>query len=62
MKKLIILDYVTGETHIYNVYVSEELPIEEVIERLGFNTNDCHWMCSSKDIIFHGEAVRVIEG
>lgn len=52
MKKLIILDYSSGEVHIY--FVNNELTIdEEYIENLGFHTDECEWMFGNLSIEIH---------
>jgi len=58
MEKLIILDYTTGETHIYTVDMSVEPCMEDLLSKLGHKANNCNWMFTSKDIIFHGELLK----
>lgn len=53
MKKLIILDFTRGETHIYTVKTLEDY--ENLIEKLGHNIDNCQWMIVDNDlqIILH---------
>jgi hypothetical protein len=56
MKKLIILDYTTGQAHSYT-YDSIKHPntedVEELIETLGHNVNNSHYMTTDQEIIIH---------
>jgi hypothetical protein len=56
MKKLIILDYTTGEAHCYTydaVKHPESEDVERLIETLGHSVNNCNWMTSDQEIIIH---------
>lgn len=52
---LTIMDFCTGETHIYPVHYNQDPCMEELLESLGHNANDCQWMFSSNNVIFHSE-------
>ena len=50
MKYITILDFSTGIVHqltIDNWNIDEE-SCEEYMERIGFNSEDCHWMVHEK--------------
>ena len=48
MKKLIILDFIKGEVHIYELPngMKIDFDIEEFISLKGFSVNNCQWMVS----------------
>lgn len=56
MKKLIILDYTTGVAHCYS-YDTLKHPksedVENLINTLGHNINNCDWMVTNEEIIIH---------
>lgn len=53
MKELIVLDYSTGETLLYNLPSSEMdyTEVEDFIESEGHRVTDCEWMVSDHIII-----------
>ena len=53
MERLIILDFNTGDVDIYPVEYEQEPDMDDLLERLGHNANDCQWMFSEGDINFH---------
>jgi hypothetical protein len=56
MKKLIILDFMTGECHCYTYDTAkhpESEDVENLIDTLGHNINNCDWMVTSQEIIVH---------
>lgn len=53
MERLIILDFCTGDVDIYPVEYEQEPDMDDLLERLGHNANDCQWMFSEGDINFH---------
>ena len=60
--KITILDFETGYTHIKTI--PEELKnktIEEIVEELGFNSNDTQFMITREVKIEDGEYKRNIE-
>lgn len=57
MEKLVILDFNTGEVHIYNIDMKVKC-VEDLISKLGHRVNDCQWMFTSSDIIFHGRILK----
>lgn len=56
MKKLIILDYSTLVAHCYT-YDTLKHPksedVENLIDTLGHNTDNCDWMVTNEEIIIH---------
>lgn len=58
MEKLIILDYSTGETDIYPVELDQEPCMEDLLDHLGHDANDCSWMFSSGNITCHKETIN----
>jgi hypothetical protein len=57
MERLIILDFCTGDVDIYPVEYEQEPDMDDLLERLGHNANDCQWMFSEGDINFHKEVL-----
>ena len=57
MERLIVLDFSTGDVDIYPVEYEQEPDMDELLERLGHNANDCQWMFSEGDINFHNEVL-----
>ena len=53
-ERLIILDFCTGNVDIYPVEYDEEPDMDELLDSLGHNANDCQWMFFQGDITFHG--------
>lgn len=58
MERLIVLDFATGDVDIYPVEYEQEPDMDELLERLGHNANDCQWMFSGGDINFHKELLK----
>lgn len=58
MEHLIILDFTTGETDIYPVAYEEEPNMDDLLDSLGHNANDCQWMFSEGTITFHKEVLK----
>ena len=58
MERLIVLDFSTGNVDIYPVEYEQEPDMDDLLERLGHNANDCHWMFSEGDINFHKEVLK----
>ena len=58
MEHLIILDFATGDVDIYPVEYDSEPDMDELLDFLGHNANDCQWMFSSGSINFHKEVLK----
>ncbi len=62
MEYLTILDFNTGEVHIYPVQFEQEPDmdewLDELLESLGHRINDCQWMFSNGDIKIHGNILK----
>ena len=57
MELLTILDFTTGEVDIYPVEYDYEPCMEDLLEELGHNANDCQWMFTQGNITFHKEVL-----
>ena len=57
MELLTILDFSTGEVDIYPCEYEQEPCMEDLLEELGHNANDCQWMFSEGNITFHKEVL-----
>ena len=58
MEHLVILDFSTGDVDIYPVEYNEEPDMDELLDELGHNANDCQWMFSEGGIKFHKEVLK----
>lgn len=58
MEKLVILDYCTGDVDIYSVEYDYEPDMDELLDKLGHNANDCHYMFTEGNIIHHKEILK----
>lgn len=58
MEKLIILDFSTGEVDIYPIKYEYEPDMDELLDSLGHNANDCQWMFTEGNITFHKEVLN----
>ena len=58
MEHLTILDFATGEVDIYPIEYDNEPDMDELLEKLGHNSNDCQWMFSTGSITFHKEVLK----
>lgn len=58
METLTILDFSTGEVDIYSVEYENEPDMDELLDSLGHNANDCQWMFSSGNITIHNEVLK----
>lgn len=58
MEKLIILDFSTGEVDIYPVEYENEPDMDDLLDDLGHNANDCQWMFTEGNITFHKETLK----
>lgn len=58
METLTILDFSTGEVDIYPVEYENEPDMDELLDSLGHNANDCQWMFSGGNITFHKEVLK----
>ena len=57
MERLIILDFSTGEVDIYPCEYDQEPDMDELLDSLGHDANDCQWMFSDNNITFHKEVL-----
>lgn len=58
MERLIILDFATGMADIYQVEYEFEPDMDELLDSLGHNANDCQWMFTQGDVTFHKEVLK----
>ena len=58
MEKLIILDFTTGDVDIYPVEYDNEPDMDDLLDNLGHNANNCQWMFSEGDITFYKEVLK----
>lgn len=54
--RLTIMDYAIGEVHSYVVDGHIECP-ETLVEQLGYNLDDCHYMYHYGEISINGEII-----
>ena len=53
MEDLVILDFNNATVHFYKVDKDTNIN-DDYIEKLGFNTNDCSWICAEDiEVIKH---------
>ena len=53
MEDLVILDYSTLTVHFYKIDSNADIN-DDYLENLGFNTNECSWMCAEDiEVIKH---------
>jgi hypothetical protein len=58
MDRLIILDFCTGEVDIYPAEYAVEPDMDELLDSLGHNANDCQWMFFQGNVTFHKEVLK----
>ena len=58
MDKLVVLDYSVGTVDVYNIDMSYDDIEEYLVNKLGYNLNDCEWMVGNMDITFHKEVLK----
>ena len=58
MEHLIILDFATGEVDIYPIEYDNEPDMDELLDSLGHNANDCQWMFTQGNVTFHKEVLK----
>ena len=61
MRHLTILDFTTGDVHIYPIgdeFEYEPATVKTLIESLGYNDDNCQWMFGTDNITFHKEALK----
>ena len=58
MERLIILDFVTGMVDIYQVEYEFEPDMDELLDSLGHNANNCQWMFTQGNVTFHKEILK----
>lgn len=57
-ERLIILDFCTGEVHIYPVAYDYDPDMDELLNKLGHRANDCQWMFTQGNITIHKEILE----
>lgn len=55
---LVILDFAIGSVDIYPCEYEQEPCIEDLLEELGHNANDCNWMFTAGNITLHQEILK----
>lgn len=58
MEKLIICDFSTGEVDIYPIEYDYEPNMDELLDSLGHDANDCQWMFFQGEVTFHKEVLK----
>lgn len=58
MERLVILDFCTGMVDIYQVEYEFQPDMDELLDSLGHNAEDCQWMYTQGDITFHKEVLK----
>ena len=58
MEKLIICDFSTGEVDIYPIEYDYEPSMDELLDSLGHDANDCQWMFFQGEVTFHKEVLK----
>lgn len=58
MEKLIILDFCTGMVDVYPIDYDYEPNMEELLYSLDHRPNDCQWMFTQGEILFHKEVLH----
>lgn len=46
--KIIILDFTSGQAHVYPITPKQAEDCESFIDKKGFNSNNCQWMTSTE--------------
>ena len=57
MEKLVILEYSTTTVHIYDINREDTID-DAYISSLGYNPDDCYWMCGNIGIEYHKEVLK----
>jgi len=56
MEKLVVMDYSSGQVHIY--FVNKGLKIDdEFVCNLGFNLDEIYWMHGKCELVYHDERI-----
>jgi hypothetical protein len=58
MERLTILDFTTGDVDIYPIEYDYEPDMEELLEELGHNANNCQWMFGDSKVTIHNEVLK----
>ena len=58
MEHLVILDFNSGDVDIYPIEYTQEPDMDDLLDSLGHNANDCQWMFSQGNITFHKEVLK----
>ena len=57
-EKLVVLDFTTNEVHIYPIATDYEPEATDLLESLGHNINNCEWMFTTGNIIYHDNMLQ----
>ena len=60
-EKLVVLDFTTNEVHIYPIAADYEPEATNLLESLGHNINNCEWMFTTGNIIYHDNMLQDVE-
>lgn len=52
-EKLVVLDFSTGEIHIYPIVSDYEPEISELFKKLGHDIDSCQWMLTDGAFVVH---------
>ena len=60
MEHLTILNFSTGEVHIYPIAEDTEIHVSdsELLKQLGFRESDCQWMFSGGEITLDNRIIK----
>ena len=58
MERLVILDFFFFFVDIYQVEYEFQPDMDELLDSLGHNAEDCQWMYTQGDITFHKEVLK----
>ena len=58
MEHLVVLDFDSGNVDIYPTEYTQEPDMDDLLDSLGHNANDCQWMFTEGDITFHKEVLK----
>lgn len=58
MEKLVILDFAIGNVDIYPIEYENEPNMDELLDSLEHNANDCQWMFTEGNVTFHNKTLK----